>query len=261
MIRVVMIGVAGLAGVMAGCGGKPYVTDERLDKGLVLVLTGIEGHSRLNRAIRNGLIDGGVPCAVEIVDWTVGGYFTFPYNLRAEKRNRAKAAQIAARIEAYQASHPGRPVTLVGHSGGAAMAAFVAEALSVGAAVDGVVMLAAALSPSYRLEAALAHSRCGIVSYTSAYDWFFLGAGTLIFGTSDGRHGQAAGRVGFEPPPGGGRYEGLYQVAWQAEMIRKWHLGGHTTSAAAPYVAAYVAPVVMRETWDAKYIADLTGPR
>ena len=251
---------AGLASVMAGCRDKPYVTDERLDRGLVLVLTGIEGRSRLNRAIRRGLADGGVDCAIEIVDWTAAGYLTFPYNLRAEGRNRAKAAEIADRIERYATSHPPRPVTLVGHSGGAAMAAFVAESLGDGVQVDGIVMLAAALSPGYRLDKALAHSRRGIVNYYSKYDWWFLGVGTFVFGTSDGRHGQAAGRVGFQPPTQGGAYDKLHQVAWHAGMLRKRHLGGHLTSSAAPYVADYVAPVVNRNTWDAEFIRVLTRP-
>jgi len=243
-----------------GCCSKPYVTDERLDKGLVLVLTGIEGRSPLNKGLRKGLIDGGVEGAVEIVDWTLGWPLMGPYNLRAETRNRRKAAEIAARIEAYHASHPGKGVTLVGHSGGGAMVAFIAEALGEDVKVDGIIMLAAALSPSYPLNNALAHSRRGIVNYYSAYDWFFLGVGTFIVGTSDGRHSQAAGRVGFDTPQDGATPEGLYQVAWHGEMRKTWHVGGHLTSSLAPYVARYVAPLVQRETWDEEFVRELTKP-
>lgn len=252
--------IAGLVTIMAGCCHAPYMTDERLDRGLVLVLTGVEGRGTLNLAIRDGLVDGGVDCAVEIVDWTAGGILTFPYNLRAENRNRAKAAEIAARIQRYRTSHPGAPVTLVGHSAGAAMAAFIAESLGEGSRVDGIVMLAAALSPGYRLDGALAHSRRGIVNYHSKCDWFFLAVGTLLLGTSDGRHGQAAGRVGFRPTGDAGGCEKLYQVPWNARMLRKWNLGGHLTSSAVAYVAAFVAPVVIRTTWDAEFIGELTSP-
>ena len=97
------------------------------------------------------------------------------------------------------------------------------------------------------------------MNFHSTYDWFFLGVGTFIFGTSDGRHSQAAGRAGFDAR-GDGRPEGLYQVAWHAGMCRRWHLGGHTTSSTAPYVARYVAPLVRRETWDDTFVRELTGP-
>lgn len=138
------------------------------------------------------------------------------------------------------------------------MAAFVAEALGDGEQVDGIVMLAGALSPDYPLDKALAHSRRGIVNYYSRFDWWFLAVGTFVFGTSDGSHSQAAGRVGFAAPVGPDR---LYQVAWHGRMLWKGNLGGHLTSSAAPYVAAYVAPVVKRNTWDAAFIGDLTGPK
>ena len=243
---------------MSGCGHKPFVTEARLSRGLVLVLPGIEGKSRYNRAIRDGLADGGVDCAIEIRDWTACGYLTFFYNLRAEKRNRAEAAKIARTIEEYQDAHPGRPVTLVGQSGGGAMVAWVAEAMGPGRKVDGVIMLAAALSPEYRLDKALAKSRRGIVSFYSPWDWVFLGVGTGIFGTSDGSHTSAAGRVGFNAPPGGGSdgcYGQLFQIKWNAEMIRHWNLGGHVTSGTSPFVARYVAQLVKADKWDADSVA------
>ena len=91
---IILAGLA-LAGVLGGCGGKPYVTGERLDRGLVLVFTGIEGRSPLNTAICDGLAAGDVPYAIEPVDWTVPGVAL--YNLRAEQRNR-RQAQRAVRL-------------------------------------------------------------------------------------------------------------------------------------------------------------------
>ena len=62
-----------LAGLAAGAGcarSQPFVTPQRLDRGLVMVLSGIEGQSRLNEDICRGLNDGGVNWAIELVDWT-----------------------------------------------------------------------------------------------------------------------------------------------------------------------------------------------
>ena len=246
--------------LVSGCGRKPFVTEDRLSRGLVLVLPGIEGKSVHNVAIRDGLAEGGVDCAIEIRDWTACGYLTFLYNLRAEKRNRAEAAKIARTIEKYQDDHPDRPVTLVGQSGGGAMVAWIAEAMGPDRKVDGVIMLAAALSPDYRLDKALAKSRRGIVSFYSPWDWVFLGVGTFVFGTSDGSHASAAGRVGFNLPTDGGTdgcYRQFFEVKWNAEMIRHWNLGGHVTSGSPRFVAHYVAPLVNADRWDADVVSSI----
>ena len=134
------------------------------------------------------------------------------------------------------------------------MVAWVAEAMGPGRKVDGVIMLATALSPDYRLDKALAKSRRGIVSFYSPWDWVFLGVGTGVFGTSDGSHVSAAGRVGFSLPPGDESdacYQQLFQVKWNAAMIRHWNLGGHVTSGTSRFVAHYVAPLVNADKWDA----------
>ena len=45
---------------------------ERLDRGLVLILPGMEGRSFLNVSLMAGLLDAGLPYAMEILDWTTG---------------------------------------------------------------------------------------------------------------------------------------------------------------------------------------------
>ena len=64
---------------MVGCSGKtsllvshdqPYVVSERLNRGLVIALPGIEGRSKLNEDICRGLDEGGVSWAIELYDWT-----------------------------------------------------------------------------------------------------------------------------------------------------------------------------------------------
>ena len=77
------------------CGGRwiKRLEAERLDRGLVLILPGIEGRSLLNISLMAGLLDAGLPYATEIVDWTTGRILLAIYHLRAWKRNRRAALQ------------------------------------------------------------------------------------------------------------------------------------------------------------------------
>ena len=248
--------------VAGGVGCQPYVTPERLDRGLVLVLTGIEGRGPLNENICRGLDEGGVDCAIELVDWTSPLPGAFLLTLWSEQRNREKADQIAKRILRYKVDHPGRPVTIVGQSGGGAVAVWTAEAMPNGVGIDGMVIIAAALGPDYDLQAALAHSRRGIVSYHSKRDWVILGIGTTVYGTMEGAHTSSAGRVGFNVPGGESKpaaYEKLYQVPWRGQMGSEGHIGGHLSSGSRKFIARYVAPLVKAPQWDAALVESTTG--
>jgi len=241
---------------LAGCGEpQPYVTRERLERGLLIVLPGVEGRSPFNEAICKGLNEGGVSWAIELRDWT--SMWGPLYNQRAEGENRQKARQVADRIVRYRMAHPDRPVVLVGQSGGGAMAVWAAEALPPGQQIEGVIMLNPSLSPPYMLDLALERCRRGIVNFYSLEDRLFLGAGTTVAGTMDGRHSQSAGRVGFRIPRAGGTpksYQRLFQVAWQPKMAATGHRGGHLTSGAEDFVAVYVAPFLLHEEWNEAFV-------
>ena len=148
-------------------------------------------------------------------------------------------------------------MVLVGQSGGAAVAIWAAERLPVGHRVDGIILLAAALSPGYPLDDALTKSRRGIVSFHSSRDRFFLGAGTTIYGTMDGKHGSAAGRVGFTEPADGPRAavygRKLFQVPWHEQVYRSG-LGGHLTSGSRDFVARHVGPLCQASVWSERTI-------
>ena len=101
----------------------------RLERGLVIVLPGIEGESCINHSIARGLADGGVESAIEIFDWTTGFILLFPYHLRGWRRNISQAERLVQRIVEYRMAHPGCPVHLVGHSGGGAMTILTLERL------------------------------------------------------------------------------------------------------------------------------------
>ena len=257
--------------LLSGCYTKPgtavvppvnYVSDARLKQGLVIVLTGVEGRSKLNEAICEGLNDGGVTWAIELEDWTTQMPLNYLVNLRNESRNREQAELIADRIIRYKMAYPGKAVVLVGQSGGGGMAAWVVEALPPQERVDGVIMLAASLSPQYPLDATLAKSSRGVVNFYSDRDWFILGVGTTISGTMDGEHTSSAGRVGFEMPTSGPSsklyYQKLFEVAWQPAMAETGYDGRHITSGARNFVATYVAPLVLEKRWTRELVMRLT---
>ena len=239
------------------------MSKERLNDGLVIVLPGVEGHGPFNEAIRDGLAAGWVDCGIELRDWTLP--LGPLYNLRAEGRNRRKAAELAERVIRYRTEYPGRPVVLVGQSGGGAIAVWAAEKLPPEHKVDGLILIAPALSPNYVLDGALARSNRGIVNFHSSRDWFFLGVMTTVWGTMDGEHEVSAGRAGFEIPtgkePAGGPqgraelYQKLYQIGWSSEMAERGHHGWHITSGAAGFVAYYVAPFVLAGEWDSEFVS------
>ena len=241
------------AALAAGCSNsQPYVTSERLERGLVLVLTGIEGRSHLNESICRGLDAGGVDYAIQLEDWTapVGPVL----NQRNETRNRERARELAKQIAGYQRAYPHRPVVLVGQSGGGAIATWIAEYLPGGGQLDGVILLAASLSPGYALDRALLSSRKGIVNFHSSRDWVLLGLGTTTIGTMDSVHTVSAGSKGFDVPEHEGRqrlYERLFQIPWSQDMADTGNIGTHLTSGDAKFVAIYVAPLVRAPQWNA----------
>ena len=239
----------------AGCNSQPYRTAERLERGLVIVLPGVEGRGAFNEAICRGLDAGGVNWAIELYDWTspLGPL----YNLRAEEANRRKAGDIARKIIEYRWNYPGRPVVVVGQSGGGAMAVWTAEALAPGGSVDGLILLAAALSPTYTLDFALANTSRGLINFYSPRDWVFLGVGTVVSGTMDGEHSSSAGQVGFDILFGDRRDPDdlkVFQVAWEPKMAQAGHTGSHLTSGAEKFVATYVAPLVLIQKWDSQTV-------
>lgn len=211
---------------------------ERLDKGLVLILPGIEGRSFLNISLMQGLIDGGVPYGLEIVDWTTGNKFLALYHLRSWQRNLRQAAKLAERIVDYQRNYPDRPVWIIGHSGGAGLTMLTLAALPAGTQITGVILLAAALSRGFELTDAMTKVERGIWSYHSWNDWLFVGLGTTLFGTMDGWHMPGAGMIGFRPRPR------LMQTAYHPRMIRQFNWGGHFGCVHRVFVEKHLAPIL-----------------
>lgn len=228
----------------------------RLSSGLVIVLPGIEGRSSLTWNIVQGLQDADVANAIVIHDWTTGVWPLFMYHLRARHRNLQQADAVAQRILEYQEAWPGRPVHLIGHSGGGALAVWALEALPASHSVESAILLAPALSTTYNLAPALRKTSDGIWNFHSPYDLFFLAAGTLLFGTMDGSHTIAAGNRGFVQPanqPAEERalYETkLYQQRFSYRMTGRFHPGGHFGWTNRVFVAETLAPLLRDSSID-----------
>ncbi len=236
--------------VLSGCQGRQLLLNEqKLDQGLVIVLPGIDGRAPYNEKACKALCEGRLDMAVELYDWTLplGPVF----NQCAIHRNRQVADELASRILRYRREHPGRPVFLIGHSGGTAIAVWATEALPEGEGIDGIVLLASSLSPGYDLSAALRHTRLGVLSFYSDRDAALLGTGTSLLGTMDGQHTEAAGKVGFRPRGHGeGLYGRLIQVPWEPGMAATGHNGGHFGYTAPGFMEARVKPLITGAPWN-----------
>jgi pimeloyl-ACP methyl ester carboxylesterase len=238
--------------VASGCSYYRNLTDpQRLETGYTLVLPGIDGPSFVNSNMAQGLQEAGLSTAIEVHDWTTGHFLMFPVHLRHSKRNRLQAQKLASKITNYQDQYPGRPVHLVGHSGGGAMIIWALEALPEGRSVTSATLLAPAISPKYNLSTALARTSQGIWNYHSPLDAAFLVAGTTLAGTVDGRHMPSAGAYGFNSPPGLTPQEnalytrGLHQIPYDWNMLAHGNLGGHLGPTWVSFMREVVAPVLL----------------
>jgi pimeloyl-ACP methyl ester carboxylesterase len=246
------------------------LSEDRLDRGLVLILPGIEGRGFLNMAILHGLVDGDLQYAIEVFDWTTGNKFLTLYHLRAWRRNLRVAQQLAERIVKYENEYPGRPVWIVGHSGGGAMALLTAKALPENHRLTGLILLAAAISPRFDISQILGKVECGIWNFHSWLDCVFVGIGTTLFGTVDGWHMPSAGMLGFLPMPNanpltlasesmdGSR---LIQTPYHPRMIIDFNLGGHFGCVNRVFISENIAPLISGDQMEAKCLfnPELTG--
>ncbi len=230
---------------------QPQTTDAELNYGLTIILPGIEASGPFVEWIYDGLRDGHVNGAVKIFYWGIPfpeGYFP---NLMHKRRNHSKAAQLAEIICRYQSSYPGRPIHLVAHSGGAGPAVFAIEQLPPGVHIDGLALLGGAISRDYDLRPILKRTHKGILNSYSPKDWFVLGLGTRIFGTSDRKFTESCGWAGFMPahsdPADAELFAKLEQIAWTSEMINDCdYWGNHGTSSSRELVAKHIAPWISR---------------
>lgn len=247
MLLLPMLAVAG------GCTrfdlNTPYTEQARLDRGLVVILPGIEGESSANRDIREGLYKAGVPYGLVIYRWGMPGLGGMLVNQTDVSRNRQMATELAGQIAQYQRNHPGKPVLLVGHSAGGGIAVFTLEALGRtpdAKPVEGAFLLSASLASDYNLAPALAMSRRGLVNVSNKDDQL-LNSGTGTFGNVDGERGDSCGRTGFTHS-----YPNVYERRITNEQVRKEFgiIGpAHFSATHEQLIERYAPAWILSQTW------------
>jgi pimeloyl-ACP methyl ester carboxylesterase len=251
------LALTALSVALCGCGESSlkdrmdldakYANPDRLAKGMVVILPGIEGECAANRDIRKGLDEGGVPYALVIYRWG----FPVPglgllVNQTDTAGNRRAAADLAAGIERYQCKHPDCPVFLVGHSAGGGVAVFTLEALADvpnAKPVTGAILLSSSISADYSLNKALRMIDRGLVNGYNPDDTALLGTGTAMFGNVDGGHGDSAGRTGFHTT-----YPKVYEFKVNPADVHKF-VDPHFILTDADLVAQNAPRWVRAEVW------------
>ncbi len=236
--------------LLAGCTGVPVRVESRAppqaSRGIVFVVDGAGGHQNAPRAVAAAVDALCLPLHVRSFDWTHGrrrslaDILDVPYS-------RCQGRRLADEVCAYRTAYPGVPVYLVAYSAGCAVALAAAETLPPDS-VERIVLLAPAVSACYDLRRPLASARAGIDSFISSRDRLYLGLGTGVTGTADGRRDPPAGRVGFQPPrlcPGEEALAArLHQHPWNEAVTWTGHQGGHADSLRPAYLRAYVLPLL-----------------
>lgn len=237
--------------VLSGCSSVSGLNATRnYDDGYALLLPGILGHAPWDNNLAAGLRKGGVPSNIEIYDWTRGPLMA-PVNLFDETAKQKHATIIANKIITYQDKYPGRPVYLVGHSGGTRLAVMALEQLPEDRKINGAILLASGIQSKYDLRPAMQHTREGIYNYYSPMDVLISAVSFPKLVTNPQGGMLTAGAVGFTIPneiagEDKSRYESkLKQHPYEIAMVKDFNIGDHFGWTNSSFAASSIAPVLL----------------
>jgi pimeloyl-ACP methyl ester carboxylesterase len=217
-------------------------------QGVVFAVDGAAFLRVIGDDLQQATADAKLPLRVENVTWSHGRGRILA-DLHGHEHQKSKGEALALAILAQRKQAPTGKVFIVCHSAGAAVVIAAAQRLPPGS-VDRIILLAPALSPSCDLRDLLVCSRQGVDSFHSGGD---LGCGLLtVFGTADGQFHVPAACIGFTVPTDIGEDERLYanlrQHAWEKDMAKTGHHGGHFGCTRTGFLRAYVVPLLADST-------------
>jgi pimeloyl-ACP methyl ester carboxylesterase len=218
--------------------------------GTVFVVGGVGGLDPLQANAPWVLPWAGVPHRIEVFSWTHGKLRPLR-DLQDVRHLLQQADRLAEAVREERTRHPDRPIYLIGHSAGAALILAAVEKLPP-ASIERMILLAAAVSPTYDLRPALRASRRELVAFSSTYDRLCLDWGTSWLGTADRVYGPAAGLDGFREPAdldeaGRQMYRRLVQVPWRLDMLWQGTDGWHNGACMPIFLAHWIAPWLLPE--------------
>ena len=217
--------------------------------GVVFVVGGVGGVDPLQACAPFSLPLAGVPHEFRVFEWT-HGKFHMLRDLQDTRYLQDRATELADQVLAVKAQDSSRPVYLMGHSAGAAVVLEAAVHLPP-ATLERIILLSAAVSPTYDLRPALRATRGEVVAFSSSLDRFMLFWGTTHFGTAvDRLYVPAAGMDGFQVPDkldeeGRKLYGRLVQSGWTPDMLLERRCL-HNSTCMPLFLARQVTPWLTR---------------
>jgi pimeloyl-ACP methyl ester carboxylesterase len=212
-------------------------------KPVVFLVGGMGRLILLGPAARFALPGAGVDYELREFHWQheKGGQLR---DLQDEPYLLQKSADLANEIRALREGPSNRPVYLIAHSAGCAVAVHAAEVMPA-PSVERIILLEPALSPTYDLTQALGATKREMVVFTSCLDATLRF--TKLFGTADRVYCVSAGVHGFTRPPylddeGQRCYKRLVQIPWTCKRLLELQGPWHNSPTLPPYLRRQVAP-------------------
>jgi hypothetical protein len=236
--------------LVGGALAQPALADNPAEeapakKGVVFVVGGVGGSDPMRICAPLFLPCAGVTHEFRDFYWS-HGLGRVLKDLQDTRYRAQKAEELAGLILAEKQQHPDRPIYLLANSGGTGLALLTAEHLPA-QTLERIILLAAAVSPTYDLRPALRATRREIVNNYSTLDRIILHWGTSQFGTTDRYYVASAGCLGFTVPADlstedRALYARLVQIPWEPRLLLEFHTGGHSGWHSPGFLMNEVAP-------------------